>query len=259
MLATKLLVRGTIIGIDTRTSAESKNSLHFPLSIRRGSNPSHASSMTTRRAIGRSDNEHPQVGAQPCPRSFQGIDMNSTISDLIQSRLPQWRAYAQALTHNRSAAEDLVQDTVVRVLKSIDRFDGTNFRGWSNTILHNRFIDDRRRARFQGGSIEDLPVAVTAQKATQEREVELGDTMRALDEISPKHREIIVLIGIKELSYAQTARQLKIPVGTVRSRLARARAELLTFVEGEHRLDRADGRRRSRRRGVAAEGAAAGA
>jgi RNA polymerase sigma-70 factor, ECF subfamily len=185
--------------------------------------------------------------------------MNSPVSELIQSRLPQWRAYAQSLTHNRSAAEDLVQDTVVRVLKSIDRFDGTNFKGWSNTILHNRFIDDRRRTRFQGGSIEDVPVAATAQKATQEREVELGDTLRALDEISPKHREIIVLVGIKEFTYAQTARRLRIPLGTVRSRLARARAELLTVVDGARCLDRQDERRRSRRRRVGAESAAASA
>lgn len=183
--------------------------------------------------------------------------MNSAVSELIQNRLPQWRAYAQSLTRNRAAAEDLVQDTVVRVLKSIDRFDGRNFKGWSNTILHNRFIDDRRRVRFQGGSVEDLPVAATAQKATQEHEVELVETLRALDEISPVHREIIVLIGIKELSYAQTARRLKIPMGTVRSRLSRARAELLIIVEGERRLARRNEGRRSRRNGVAAESAAA--
>lgn len=185
--------------------------------------------------------------------------MNSAVSELIQNRLPQWRAYAQSLTRNRAAAEDLVQDTVVRVLRSIDRFDGTNFKSWSNTILHNRFIDDRRRARFHGGPIEDLPVSATAQKATQEREVELGDTLRALDEISPKHREIIVLVSIKEFTYAQTARRLRIPLGTVRSRLARARAELLAFVEGGRCLDRTDGRRRSRHRRVVAENAAASA
>lgn len=183
--------------------------------------------------------------------------MNSAVSELIQSRLPQWRAYAQRLTRNRVAAEDLVQDTIVRVLKSIDRFDGTNFKGWSNTILHNRFIDDRRRDRFQGGSVEDLPVAATAQEATQEHEVELVETLRALDAISPVHREIIVLIGFKEFSYSQTARRLKIPLGTVRSRLSRARAELLAAVDGERRLGRKDERRRSRRRRVAAESAAA--
>jgi RNA polymerase sigma-70 factor, ECF subfamily len=164
--------------------------------------------------------------------------MNSTPGELIQERLPQWRAYAQSLTRNRAAAEDLVQDTVVRVLTAIDRFDGTNFKSWSNAILHNRFIDDRRRARYQGGSIEDLPVAATAHKATQEIEVELVETLRALDDISPQHREIIILVGIKELSYARTARRLKIPMGTVRSRLSRARAELLALVEGERRLGR---------------------
>jgi RNA polymerase sigma-70 factor (ECF subfamily) len=183
--------------------------------------------------------------------------MNSTIAELIQSRLPQWRAYAQSLTRNRAAAEDLVQDTVVRVLRSIDKFDGTNFKSWSNAILHNRFIDDRRRARFQTGSVEDLPVEATAREATQEHEVELVETLHALDKISPKHREIIVLVGIKEFSYARTARRLKIPMGTVRSRLARARVELHTAVDGDRRLGRNGEGCRSQRRGVTPEGAAA--
>lgn len=183
--------------------------------------------------------------------------MNSTIAELIQSRLPQWRAYAQSLTRNRAAAEDLVQDTIVRVLRSVDKFDGTNFKSWSNAILHNRFIDDRRRARFQGCSVEDLPVEATAQAATQEHAIELAETLHALDKLSPKHREIIVLIGMKEFSYARTARRLEIPLGTVRSRLARARAELNAAVHGERRPDGNGKRRRPRRGGVAPESAAA--
>jgi RNA polymerase sigma-70 factor, ECF subfamily len=161
--------------------------------------------------------------------------MSLAVNTLLQERLPHLHAYAMALTRNRAAAEDLVQDTVERVLSSADRFDGSNFNGWSNTILRNRFIDDCRRDRFRGGSVDDVPVSATAQEATQEKTAELDDTLRALDDLAPKHREILALICLEELSYARTARRLKIPLGTVRSRLARARAELQAALESNGR------------------------
>lgn len=161
--------------------------------------------------------------------------MNLPIGDLIQERLPHLRAYARGLTRNRAAAEDLVQDTIERLLTSAERFDGSNFNGWSNTILHNRFIDDCRRARFRGGSIENRPAAETAREATQERVIELNETLRALDNLRPKLRQVLVLICFEEFSYARAAKRLKIPLGTVRSRLSRARAELLAAAEGNGR------------------------
>jgi DNA-directed RNA polymerase specialized sigma24 family protein len=70
--------------------------------------------------------------------------------------------------------------------------------------------------------LEDLPVTATAQEATQESVVELDGTLRMLDNLAPRHRKILVMICLKEYSYIRTARELKIPVGTVRSRLSRA-------------------------------------
>jgi len=165
----------------------------------------------------------------------RGHGMGFAIGDLIHERLPHLRAYARGLTRNRAAAEDLVQDTIVRALTSAEHFDGSNFKGWSNTILRNRFIDDCRRARFQSGSIEDRPAAATAQEATQEKVIELDETLQALGNLPPKHRQVLVLICFKEFSYARAAKRLKIPLGTVRSRLSRARAELLAVVDGEGR------------------------
>jgi RNA polymerase sigma-70 factor (ECF subfamily) len=167
--------------------------------------------------------------------------MDSAIGDLILKRLPNMRAYAQSLTRNRAAAEDLVQDTIVRILTSSNQFDGSNFVSWSNMILRNRFIDDCRRARFRdGGSIDDVPVTAIAQKAAQELAVELDETLRALEDLSPNFRNILVLKCIDDLSYAHTARRLKITLGTVRSRLSRARAELSATVKG-NRGGRHDG------------------
>jgi RNA polymerase sigma-70 factor (ECF subfamily) len=158
--------------------------------------------------------------------------MDFVIGDLILERLPRWRAYARLLTRNRAAAEDLVQDTVVRILTSSSQFDGSNFTAWSNAILRNRFLDDCRRARFRGGSIEDVPVAAITLEATQEGTVELEETLRALERLAPNYRDVLVLKCIEDFSYARTARRLKIPLGTVRSRLFRARAELSAAVKG---------------------------
>jgi RNA polymerase sigma-70 factor (ECF subfamily) len=136
--------------------------------------------------------------------------MNLAIGDLIQERLPHLHAYARALTRNRAAAEYLLQDTIERVLTSGERFDGSNFKGWSNTSFC-------RRARFRGRPVEDLPVAATAQEAKREKVIELDQTLRALDNIAPKHRQILTLICIKDFSNARAAKRLKIPLGTERS------------------------------------------
>ena len=77
--------------------------------------------------------------------------------DLLLGALPELRAYARALTGNRDHADDLVQDIAVRLLAAQDKYRaGTNFRAWATMILRNRFIDLRRRARFHGGSIDDV-------------------------------------------------------------------------------------------------------
>ncbi len=167
--------------------------------------------------------------------------MTYPIGDMIQERLPHWLAYAQALTRNRAAAEDLVQDTVVRVLTSMERFDGRSFASWSNTILRNRFIDGYRHSLFQDTSVVDLEGPTFARAASQEIVVEMDETLRAIEKLAPKHRRILVLTCIHDLSYAHTARRLKIPLGTVRSRLSRARAELLATLDGK-----ASGGRRGR-------------
>lgn len=166
--------------------------------------------------------------------------MGYAADDLILGRLPHLRSYARALTRNRAAADDLVQDTVVRILTSIDQFDGSSFAAWSSTILHNRFIDDCRRVRRHEGIAEERTTSAVVQEPTQDFAVELDETLRVLDRLSPKHREIITLICVKEFSYERTAQQLDIPVGTVRSRLSRARQELQSVIEGGRR-DRRNG------------------
>ena len=92
---------------------------------------------------------------------------------------------------------------------------------------------DLRRARFHGGSIDDIDTSLFAQQASQETVVYFEQTAREFWRLSPAHREIITMIGINGMSYEQVAKVLGCPIGTVRSRLARARAELQGAIDGK--------------------------
>lgn len=154
--------------------------------------------------------------------------------ELLIAALPHLRAYARSLTGSADQADDLVQDTATRLLVAQEQYrQGTNFRAWAIAALRNRFIDLRRRARFHGGSIEDVDTSLFAQPASQDTIVYFEQTAREFWRLSPAHREIITMIGINGMSYDQVAKVLGCPIGTVRSRLARARAELQSAIDGK--------------------------
>jgi len=159
--------------------------------------------------------------------------MQTEFRELLIAALPHMRAYARSLTGSADQADDLVQDTALRLLGAHEQYrQGTNFRAWAIAALRNRFIDIRRRARFHGGSIEDIDTSLFAQVPSQETVVYFEQTAREFWRLSPAHREIITMIGINGMSYEQVAKVLGCPIGTVRSRLARARAELQSAIDG---------------------------
>lgn len=158
---------------------------------------------------------------------------SDSFRDLLVAALPHLRAYARSLTGNADQADDLVQDTALRLLGAEAQYiRGTNFRAWAVAALRNRFIDIRRRLRFHGGSIENIDPTLFVQQANQEQSVVLNDARRIFAALTPPHREILTLVGINGWSYEQAARALKIPVGTVRSRLVRARLAFRELLEG---------------------------
>lgn len=183
------------------------------------------------------------------------METNETnFRELLIAALPHLRAYARSLTGSADQADDLVQDTALRLLGAQEQYrQGTNFRAWAIAALRNRFIDIRRRARFHGGSIEDIDTSLFAQQASQETVVYFEQTAREFWRLSPAHREIITMIGINGMSYEQVAKVLGCPIGTVRSRLARARAELQSAIDGR---DQAQGRTAVKRSREAASRAA---
>lgn len=146
---------------------------------------------------------------------------------LFRECLPHLRAYARSLSRNADLADDLVQDALLRGWAARNQFTmGTNFRAWMFTILRNRFLDECRNGRGRDTRSTDLSSQELVVGPTQEIVVEFDDMARAYWRLSPNHREIIMLAGAMGVSYEEAARIIGCPVGTVRSRLSRARTEL---------------------------------
>jgi RNA polymerase sigma-70 factor, ECF subfamily len=152
---------------------------------------------------------------------------DATFGEQMVAQIPYLRAFAISLSGSYSVADDLVQDTLVKAWSHSDSFQpGTNFRAWLVTILRNTYFSQyRKRSREVQDSdnvlAEQIPV-----KGGQESNVTMQDVQKALDKLAPEHREILLMIGITELSYEEAAQVCNIAVGTVKSRLNRARAKL---------------------------------
>jgi len=156
--------------------------------------------------------------------------------DQLIETLPALRAFAMMLTRDRSAGEDLVQDTVLRALDKSEHFTmGTNLRAWLYTIMRNQFINGlRRRQRERLTDIDDdLLDNLDAVAANQEHVLILKDLMRAMGDLRPEQRQALHLVIADGLSYDEVAQICDCPVGTVRSRIARARRELEVRLMGE--------------------------
>jgi RNA polymerase sigma factor (sigma-70 family) len=175
--------------------------------------------------------------------------MNDTKRIDVIGLLGPLRRYARSLTRNEAQADDLVQDTIVRAYERHGSFrPGGNLRGWLLSILHNTFIDQRRRqvAEFrrlkQAASLLD-----TAVPPEQESRVRLQQVQTAFMSLPDEQRAALHLVAIEGLSYQEAANALKIPVGTLMSRLGRARATLRGFEAGPEVAQPSEARRPSLR------------
>jgi RNA polymerase sigma-70 factor (ECF subfamily) len=160
--------------------------------------------------------------------------MNDATRTDVVGLLGPLRRYARSLTRDETQAEDLVQDTLVRAYEGRSSFrpDG-NLRGWLLSILHNTFIDDRRRQASEFRRLEQVAAFVdTAAPPEQESRVRLQQVQAAFMSLPDEQRAALHLVAIENLSYQEAANALKIPVGTLMSRLGRARAALRGFEAG---------------------------
>ena len=151
--------------------------------------------------------------------------------ELITAEIPRLRRYARALTGDASRADDLVQDTLERALSRFSLWRPGNLRAWLFTIMHNIFVNQIKAAAhvdyLADDLLPDLPL-----RATQTDNLELRDLDRALGRLSADQREVLLLVGLEDLSYEETARIIGSPVGTVMSRLSRGRERLRALLAG---------------------------
>lgn len=155
-------------------------------------------------------------------------------STQIERLIPRLRRYARALAGERAAADDLVQDTLERAWSKLHLWrSGSDLRAWLFTIMHNTFVNQvRSRASAALVPLDeegfDVPV-----RAAQADMLEVRDLAGALERLPEEQREVLLLIALERFSYEETAATLGVPIGTVMSRLSRARERLRRILAGE--------------------------
>src|SRR6201992_496343 len=151
--------------------------------------------------------------------------------------IPFLRAFARSLTGNQEGADDLAQETLVKAWQSRATFiPGTNLKAWLFTILRNQFYPDRRRAWRQAPWDQYAAERIPGGGEDQVFSAQLSDTARALRCLSDEQREALILVGAGGFSYEDAAAICKCAVGTVQSRVARARQTLIEILDGEDPL-----------------------
>lgn len=158
--------------------------------------------------------------------------MDGPGSDFVP-HIPRLRRYAHALTGERTRADDLVQDTLERALIKLHLWQpGSDLRAWLFTLMHNVFINQLRAqpARLTAGL--DDEAAQVAVRPTQTDWLEVRDLQAALLRLPEEQRAVLLLVGLEQMTYEETAGVLGIPVGTVMSRLSRARERLRGLLAG---------------------------
>ncbi len=155
------------------------------------------------------------------------------IGERIATLIPQLRRYARALTGDYTAAEDLVQDTLERAWRRIGLWRlGSDLRAWLFTIMHNLYVNQLKAGSRKQDRPAELVTPDLSVRATQEDSLELRDLSKALRQLSNEQREVVLLVGLEQMSYGEVAKVLGVPIGTVMSRLSRGREQLRQIMGG---------------------------
>lgn len=159
--------------------------------------------------------------------------MADDIANRLEQHIPALRRYAYALTRDRDAADDLVQDCLERALSRLylKRHDG-DLRAWLFTLLRNIHIDAYRSRARRGPHVPMDEMDEVGLPAAQGSALEAREALKALDQLPEEQKSLLLLVGVEDLSYQEAAKVMGVPLGTVMSRLARARARLRALVDG---------------------------
>lgn len=146
--------------------------------------------------------------------------------------LPHLRAFARGLCGRPDMADDLVQEAVMRAWSARSNFTpGTNLKAWTFTILRNYFLNDLRRGRRETELDDHTAETMLVTRATQEEGLHMNDLQHALERLPDDRREALLLVGASGFSYEEAAQVCDVPIGTMKSRVARGRAQLHAILD----------------------------
>jgi len=154
---------------------------------------------------------------------------------MLEAQIPRLRRYARALTRDIVRADDLVQSCLTRAVAKQHLWQpGTNLRAWLFTVMHNVHVNKVRAARSTDPLDEGMPEL--ALRAPQGDALMVRDLDRSISRLPAEQRSVLLLVTLEDMSYEQVAKTLDIPIGTVMSRLSRAREKLRLVLLNEARL-----------------------
>ena len=187
----------------------------------------------------RSDRDRESEGGLPLDESERPAAPGNG-AELIE-HIQALRRYANVLVGNHADADDLVQEALKRALTYLERDRRIeNLRAYLFTILHNARNDARKKQLRSGTQVPVEDQALVSEAASPADRVACNEVIQAMQRLSEEHRRVLLLVGVEGMSYRQTAEILDLPIGTVMSRLSRARAALreVLALEGPVEIDR---------------------
>lgn len=153
--------------------------------------------------------------------------MSTGFKEGLIAAIPMLRAFARSLSGNRDRADDLVQETLVKAIAHRDKYrPGTNLHAWLVTILRNQYYSEGRRRRREVADPDGAHAARLSEPPRHDGALAMQDFLAALQTLPDDQREALLLVGVSEFSYEDASIVLDAPVGTVKSRVSRARARL---------------------------------
>lgn len=159
--------------------------------------------------------------------------IRSQLAELLKDEVTALRRFALLLTRSYEDAEDLAQDTIERALLKAHLFDGANLRSWLFTVCRRVFLNQIRKNKTRGvmTAIEDAPQSALRTECEQEAVLEFHRLVNCFDMLPVRDQAILSMIVFDGARYDEAAKAMSVPVGTIRSRLSRARARLQSYVE----------------------------